>query len=156
MLTFERSRDSRLITAVFRHEKLYDASVDDFAPARLDFVCREDEAIWYVLVKDGEKLLGLFALAPQNHLCWEIHTRLLPTSWGREAAAAAKEIILWVWASTPCVRLVTSCPSYNRIAIRFAERAGLTRYGLNPRSWMKGDKLVDQVLLGISKPSPAL
>lgn len=151
MITFERTRNYQLVGAIMRNPRLYDAAADDFAPARENFRPREDEAIWYILAKDGESILGVFALAPQNTVCWEIHTRLLPASWGAIAAAAARAVVPWIWEHTGCRRLVTVCPSYNRLAIRFAERAGMTRYGVNPASWMKGGELVDQVLLGISK-----
>jgi RimJ/RimL family protein N-acetyltransferase len=154
MLTFERSRDFAIIGEIMRHAKLYDACADDFSPTRERFVPREEEAIWYVLARNGERVLGLFALAPQNAICWEIHTRLLPESWGAAASAAARGVVLWIFANTPCVRLVTACPAYNRLAIRFAERAGMTCYGINLASWQKNGKLFNQVLLGISKYEP--
>jgi len=134
-----------------RHPKLYDPGADDFAPARDRWTPREDESIWYVLACNDGELLGLFALAPQNAICWEIHTRLLPASWGAIAAAAARAVIPWIWENTPCRRLVTVCPEYNRLAIRFARRAGLEQYGINPDSWQKDGRLFAQVLLGISK-----
>lgn len=152
MITFERSRDYAAIGAIMRHGRLYDAGADDFSPARIQFEPRQDESIWYVMAFNDGDLVGLFALAPQNAICWEIHTRLLPEAWGAIAAAAARDIVPWIWENTPCRRLVTTCPSYNRLAIRFAERAGgMTRYGVNPASWQKNGQLFDQVLLGISK-----
>ena len=151
MITFERTREYGLVGAIRRHPKLYDAAADDFSPAVDKCVVREDEAIWYVLALREGSILGLFAIAPQNAICWEIHTRLLPASWGAIATAAAAGIIPWIWEHTPCERLVTVCPIYNRLAIRFAERAGLMRYGVNSKSWLKNGRLFDQVLLGISK-----
>lgn len=142
-----------LVTWTLTHPQLYGAAVDDFSPEREQFLPRRDDAIWYVGAFVGGGYIGLFALAPQNTICWEIHTRLLPASWGATAAAAARAVVPWIWENTPCRRLVTVCPAYNRLAIRFAQRAGLERYGVNPASWQKGGRLVDQVLLGISKPS---
>jgi RimJ/RimL family protein N-acetyltransferase len=151
-LTFERSRDYALISAIMRHPRLYGAAADDFACARESFEARQDEAIWYVMAYDGARVLGLFAICPQNAVTWEIHTRLLPDTWGAIATAAARAIVPWIWENTGCRRLVTACPSYNRLAVRFAERAGgMVRYGVNPASWLKDGQLFDQVLLGISK-----
>lgn len=151
MVTFERTRDYALVGEIMRHPRLYDAGADDFAPAREAFQPREDEAIWYVLAKSAGELLGLFAIAPQNAVCWEIHTRLLPSTWGKVAGETAAAVIPWVWANTPARRLVTICPGYNRLAVRFAKRAGLEVYGVNFASWLKNGRLWDQVLLGISK-----
>ena len=134
-----------------RHPKLYDVCADDFQPPRERFSPREDEAIWYVLAREGVEVLGLFALAPQNELCWEIHTRLLPEAWGPRALAALEGVIQWTFANTPCVRLVTTIPIYNRLALRYGDRAGFQRFGVNPNSWMKDGVLHDQVLMGISK-----
>jgi RimJ/RimL family protein N-acetyltransferase len=148
-LTFTRTFDYELVGAIMRHPSLYQA--DDFSPRREDYNPDENPLICYVLVEDAGEVLGLFILAPQNHICWEIHTRLLPCAWGERAAAAAKGILEWVWANTPAQRLVTFCPAYNRLAIRFAKRAGMTEYGRNPQSWQKDGRLHDQVLLGISR-----
>jgi hypothetical protein len=149
-MTFERSFDYSLIGEIMRHPRLYQA--DDFSPAREDYRPPENESIYYMLVRDGEELLGLFVLYPQNAVCWEIHTRLLPCAWGARAAEAAKGILEWLWTNTPAVRLVTSAPGNNRLAIRFAEAGGLSRFGRNPASYLKNGKLHDQILLGISKP----
>lgn len=150
-MTFERSFDLKIIRDVMRNPALYERCADDFSPAREAFEPRTDPGIWYVLARDGQVIYGLFALAPQNTICWEIHTRLLPASWGAIAATAAAGVVPWIWENTGALRLVTMCPAYNRLAIRFAERAGLVRYGVNPDSWQKHGKLHDQVLLGISK-----
>jgi RimJ/RimL family protein N-acetyltransferase len=149
-LTFQRSFDFPLIGEIMRHEKLCQA--DDFAPAREKFVPRTDEAIWYVLVEDAGEVLGLFALAPQNTICWEIHTRLLPCAWGKRAAEAGRGVLEWIWEQTLCRRVVTSIPEYNRLAVRFAAQAGLRRFGVNESSYLKNGILHDQILMGVSKP----
>jgi len=151
VITFKRSADFELIRSIMIDPRLFDAAADDFTGSSENWEPRRDTGIWYVLAFDGDRLLGLFALAPQSNICWEIHTRLLPVAWGAIAAAAAAAVVPWIWANTPCVRLVTICPSYNRLAIRFAEKAGMVRYGLNPQSWLKNSRLHDQVLLGLSK-----
>jgi len=148
-MTFTRSFDFELIGEIMRHPALYQA--DDYGPAREHFQPRQDPEIRYVLVEDAGDVLGLFILAPQNTICWEIHTRLLPLSWGKRAAEAARGLIAWLWAETFVVRLVTSVPAPNRLAIRFAERAGLKRFGTNLASYQKDGTLYDQVLLGISR-----
>jgi RimJ/RimL family protein N-acetyltransferase len=101
-------------------------------------------------VYDGGELLGLWMFTPQNAVCWEIHTCLLPCAWGRRAGEAARRMAEWVWANTPCRRLVTAIPAYNRLALRFAEAAGMRRWGLNERSFLKHGELQDQILLGLS------
>lgn len=148
-MTFTRTFDFGTIGAIMRDPALY--QVDDFGPPREQFVPREDAEIRYVLVEDAGEVLGLFILAPQNAITHEVHTRLLPKAWGAKAAEAALGLIDWVWQNTPALRLVTMVPCYNRLAVKFAERAGMKEYGRNPASWMRNGKLWDQILLGISK-----
>jgi len=149
---FERSYDFKLIGAIMRHEKLYDICADDYQPARGDFEPREDELIWYLLVKEADEILGLIILAPQNYVCAEIHVRFLPQAWGNLSRVAIREAVQWVWNNTPCVRLVAFCPSYSTVAVRFMHRAGFEVYGINEHSWQRDGQIYDQILMGISRP----
>jgi RimJ/RimL family protein N-acetyltransferase len=58
----------------------------------------------------------------------------------------------WLWAHTSCRRLITNVPARNRLALRFAEAAGMERFGVNHASLLKDGKLQDQILLGLSRP----
>lgn len=151
-MIFERTRDYARIRAIATHEKLWPHVSDDFSGPREEWRPVEDEALCYVLAREGEETLGFFLLVPQNGVCWDIHTCLLPEAWGARAREAARGIVAWTFAETPCQRLVTSVPGHNRLALRFAQRAGMTEYGRNPKSYLKGGILQDQILLGLSRP----
>lgn len=150
-MTFERTHDREVVRAVMAHPRIYPHIADDGCPPATEFEPLEHPGVWYVLVRDEGRPLGLFVFVPQNSVCWEVHTCLLPWAWGRPAAIAAAEMARWIWEHTPCRRIVTSVAAYNRLALRFAERAGMTEYGRNPASWLKDGKLHDQVLLGMSR-----
>lgn len=134
------------------HSALYDAGADDYAPTREAFRPRTDEAIYYVRVDDGAGYLGLFVLAPQSAVCWEIHTRLLPCAWGDRALEAMRGIVAWAFAggAPGCRRITGAVPRENRLAIRFALRAGFQLFGVNEKSYLKNGRLTDQILLGVS------
>jgi RimJ/RimL family protein N-acetyltransferase len=151
-VTFERSEDWELIKRIVTDAKIYPWVSDDFSPKREDWQPIRDPAVWYVIVRDGKEILGLWMLVPENPICWKIHTCLLPAAWGDRARQAAKELATWVWENTPCMRVNTDVPAYNRLAYRFAIAAGLGRFGVNPKSVLKHGKLHDQIMLGISRP----
>lgn len=151
-MQFERTQDYALIKQIITHEKVFPYSSDDYTPSPKDYEPIKSDLIWYVLVKDGEELLGMWTFIPQNAICWEIHTTLLPNAWGERAIKAAKELADWVWKNTPCLRVITNVPEYNRLALRFAKAAGLEPFGLNCKSYMKTGILHDQIMLGVSKP----
>jgi RimJ/RimL family protein N-acetyltransferase len=153
MIRFERTHDLALIRRVMTDPSVYARISDDGCPDAPQFEAADNPALWYVAVHDGsDELLGLFLFVPQNAVCWEVHTALLPLAYGPRAARAGSGVISWVWANTPCRRLMTNVPAYNRLALRYAERAGLTQFGLNPGSYLKNGVLFDQILLGVSRP----
>jgi RimJ/RimL family protein N-acetyltransferase len=151
MLSFERTHDMDLVKRIMSHRKVYPHVSDDGCPAREEFVPIAHPAIWYVSVLDDGGVIGLFVFSPQNTVCWEVHTCLLPTAWGGRATEAARGVIEWIWANTPCRRIVTTVPANNRLALHLAERAGLEQFGVNAESWLKKGKLHGQILLGISR-----
>ena len=156
-MTFERTTDYGLVRQILADPGIYARMGDDFAPPIAEFVVNEHPAIWYVLVypSAGDLVSGLFCFFPENGICWAGHVAFLRKTPPAITLAAGRAVVPWLWANTPCVRLVASIPAYNRAAIRFARRAmGLAAHGRNKASFMKRGTLHDQVLLGISKPSP--
>lgn len=151
-MTFERTFDYALVKAIITHPAIYPHVSDDFSPSAEEYKPIESEFVWYVKVKDDGEILGVWIFVPENAICWKIHTCLLPTAWGARAAKAAKMMAQWIWKNTQCVRIITDVPETNRLALMFALKSGMTRYGMNPKSYMKDGKLLDQVVLGISKP----
>lgn len=149
-MTFERIYDAAIIKEVITHPKLYRMLGDDFSPAPEAFQPVVNEHVWYVLAKSGLKVDGLFIFHPHTAVCWEVHTCLLPHVWGK-SGETARALIQWTWENTPCLRIVTSVPEYNRLAWRLAKQAGLKAYGRNPKAIQRHQKLHDVLLLGISK-----
>ena len=153
-IRFERTRDMGLVKAIITVPEIYRHVTDDGAPRPEDFTPMDHPAIWYVLAWDEDECLGAWTFMPANSTCWEVHTCLLPSAYmvkGR-TAVAGRQVIQWIWDNTPCQRIITNVPSYNRLALRFAERAGMVVMGVNVRSFMKNGELLDQIMLGISKP----
>jgi RimJ/RimL family protein N-acetyltransferase len=156
MIEFERSFDYELIRRIMTYsQSIYDRISDDYSPPREQFRPHESDAIWYVIVRDGREVLGMWMFAPQNAVTWEVHTVLLPCAWGARGMQAALELPDWIWEHTTCRRIVTSVPSNNRLALKFAITAQMRVYGINEASYLKNGALLDQVCLGISAPAEA-
>ncbi len=155
MIYVERSTDYALIGGIMRHPRVYPHLTDDASPAAADFRPIESDAFCYLVAWDANELLGLWLLVPQNAVCWEIHTALLPGAWGSRARRAAEVMLAWVWENTPCQRIVTGVPQGNRLAYHFAIQAGMEQYGINEASFLKGGRLLDQICLGINRPREA-
>lgn len=152
-MQFERSTDYELLGSVLRTPALYPFISDDFAPAIEDVAAVENPGLWYILAKDQGDLLGFYLFEPRSPILWEFHT-IMPLN--ARALIAMKELLGqggWLWSHTPCLRAVTYVPEYNAVALRFGLRAGLTVYGRNPASYLRGGRLQDQILMGIARQS---
>lgn len=156
VIRFERTKDWEMIRKVLTDPKIYPAISDDGSPAVDEFRPIQNDGLWYVAVWDDvlrgtKELCGIFLFAPLNAATWEIHTCLLPHTWGAKAAEIAKALHQWGWEHMPCQRIITNVPAYNRLALRFAKCAGMREFGVNPASYLKNGKLYDQIMLGISR-----
>lgn len=151
---FERSFDYTLIRQTMTTPAIYRMIGDDSSPAVEDFRPPEHELIRYVLAYDGDELLGCFIFTPESSACLQVHTCLLPIApliAGR-SLAAARGVIQWIWETTGYCRIVTRVPDFNRLALRFALKAGMVEFGVNPMSYRKNGILQGQTYLGIGKP----
>jgi RimJ/RimL family protein N-acetyltransferase len=151
-LTYSRLYDMNLIAETITHPRIYPHVSDDLSPGRDSFVPCDHTALYYLGVWDELEFLGLWMFAPQNSICWEVHTCLLPHAWGAVAIEATIGAANYIFENTECRRIITTVPRTNLLALRLAKKAGLTQYGVNERSFLKNGELVDQILLGISKP----
>ncbi len=140
-----------LVRCIITHPRIWPSASDDFCGEPDNFTPVDNPSIMYMLVYDDETLMGMWMFVPQNGICFEAHTCLLPQAYGEFAVSAAIRMTAWIWENTPAKRIVTTVPSFNRLALRLAQKAGMTQYGINPASYSKNGKLWGQILLGISK-----
>lgn len=116
-----------------------------------DYQPVDHESLYWMLVKDGTEVLGLFFLHPRGQSCIEMHTCLLPACWGKRAKKAASLLAEWVFLDSGYLKLVTSVPSYNRVALKYAVAGGMKEEGINRASYMHNGLLMDQIMLGYTK-----
>jgi len=147
----ERTTDWELIKQIVTDPSVYPKVTDDKSPSAENWEPVRQDYMHYLLAKDGEEVLGLFAVIADNAVTYRVHTCLLPNSYGPKAATAAKELIAWVFANLDCRRLVTEVPQFNRLALKFSRNAGMKEFGFNPDSYLRNGKLQGVTLLGISR-----
>jgi len=150
-MNIERSYDIELITRIMTNPAVYSFVSDDGSPDVGAFCAHDDEAIYYLLVLDDERVRGLYMLHPMNYITYEIHTCLLKSCRGESADEAAKLVLKWVFTNTPCLKVITNVPENNPLALKYAKRAGLIVEGINRDSFLKDGKLYSQTLLGITR-----
>jgi RimJ/RimL family protein N-acetyltransferase len=150
MVVAARTEDWELIKRIATDPAIWPHISDDFSP--YPEAWEPNPALTYIQVSDEEQALGFFLLVAFSPILWEVHTALLPAAWGSASLACAKALLDWVWTNTPCERLITTVPDVNRLAFRFALKAGMKKYGANPRSYQKDGILHNTILLGLDRP----
>lgn len=153
-VAISRTQHVGLIKSIVTHPKIYPHVADDTAPPPEEFdpsVAAEHPGYYFLVARDGEEVLGLFMVHQHNGVMFEIHTCLLPSAWGERALEAGRAVLRWVFDNTPCEKLITFVPKYNRLAKKFALACGLVEEGVVSSSYKKNGRLLDQHLLGIEK-----
>lgn len=131
-------------------EHVYPFISDDESP-RPEYY-QPAECLKYCLVTDDDEVLGLWIFRYVRAALWDVHTCLLKKARGKKAYEAVKMATEWAWKHLPgSKRLITEVPVYNRPALIFALKAGMEKYGVNPKSYLKNGVLHDVILLGISR-----
>lgn len=144
--------DAELILSTLRHPTVYPHIRDDATPPPAELQVSSAPSIGYLGAWDSETFMGLWVVDRRNAVTIEVHICFLPLAAGSKGLEVAKAGADWVWANTDFVRIVTSVPVFNNLAIRFAERIGMQRYGENQSSFLKDGELHNEILLGLSRP----
>lgn len=148
MIRFERTFDAALVRRAIANPKTYKWHTCDGSPAIEDYQPSMGANIFYAAAWDGDEYLGCFKFEPLNPILWEVHTCLLPSSWGDRAHQAAVDCAAWIFANTPCRHIITHVPEDNALAAHLAVGSGFTVYGTIPASLPRGGKLLAQTLFG--------
>lgn len=149
-MNISRCTDVALIRTTFTHPKVYRHISDDGTVDAEDFTPHLSDSMFYLAAQEAQ-FMGLFLYHPHNAVCYEVHTCLLPIAWGDKAIECARASLVWMFENTPCQRVITNVPTYNRLAARLAKEVGMKQFGLNEMSFLKNGILHDQLMFGLNK-----
>jgi RimJ/RimL family protein N-acetyltransferase len=147
-MNVERTHDMQLAARIMAHPSIFPHIAEDGTdrPDPID----HPGFFWMLAIHDDEAA-GLFLVHARGAVCYEMHTMILPTFYGAPAREAAQALLDWAFTDLDCHKLVTSVPDYNRAALRFALANGMRHEGVNRASFLHRGRLIDQIILGITK-----
>lgn len=106
---------------------------------------------WLGLLKDGE-VVGVVLVQPMTATVAFGHIAYRRAQFGKreENVAMAKAALEWIWKNTKYDKLqaITASP----VVVAFDQRIGFKREGVLRKSWRKNGELLDQTILGLSRP----
>ena len=100
---------------------------------------------------DGETLVGVFNLHALNSVTLKIHIMMLPQYRGELAYKAARDALKWIVLNVSFDKVNCEIPDIYPNVIRFAEKCGMVREGINRCSFRKSGKIHHQINLGITR-----
>lgn len=149
-MRLERTQDAELIKAIVTHDSIWPHVSEDGVP-RETWAPLIHETIYQLLIVDGDKIVGMFILAPFTSTTWEVHTCTLPECRGDKARDATKLCAEWMFENTPCLHIITKVPAYNKPAYKLAIDTGLRNIGVIESAWMRNGEAQDLYILGVRK-----
>lgn len=140
-----RTEDKEYIKSVFCHPEVYSSLVDDFSPKNEEYQPVVIPEVTYLRPEEGG---ACFMFVPHNQSMWEIHSAVLPDH-RKHSLKYVNECREWLKQNTNCKTVITLVPEGNYPAHALAERAGMQKVGIIPKSIQKGGKLLNQTLLSM-------
>ena len=140
-----------IINSIMLHPDVLESIKDDHSEAMnfdqlAEMVLRSPQTI---MLHPADGIL--FMLTPRTLTLFEVHTMIVPKARGIKAVEATKRATQWVFANTPCEKIITYVPEFNRPAKIFAKKMGMVDEGICTKSFKRNGKLIDQWVLGLEK-----
>lgn len=135
------------VRRVFAHPDVWPWLVDDLAPAPAPDQWRPLDPADVIYLGTDQ---AVWMAVPTNSVTWDVHSAVLPEARGARAVGWGIEAARWMF-NHGARKLTTSVPADNRAALAFARRCGFRPEGINRLSWLKGGRMLDQHLLGMTE-----
>jgi len=142
--------DNDKVVTILSDPMVYWWVSDDMSPPpdKIDYTAfLSNESVYVLMPRDGIVIIFI----PQNGVMWEVHSAALPEYRGKEMHLAGRESILWMFTNTPCRKIETHVPTFNRAAYGLSVRCKMTKEGISRQSFLRDGKLYDQAVFGITK-----
>lgn len=133
------------LEALYSHPKVKRFLCDDGAEDGMDI-----EKQLHIGVYRDKKLAGVLSFSQLSSVTIDVHMVIHPDFWGK-SVELMREAGVFMFTKTPCLKIVTMTPAFNRLAGRVAKKLGMKKEGLLKDSFLKGWKLHDQIIYGITK-----
>lgn len=146
-MKYEFTTDANFITWCMTLPEVWRMGTDDSAIGvdRRMFYVNPEGNFWLQCDK-----YGLLMCEPIPHDAFKLHVAFAANAKGK-AVEIFKGAFEWLFTNTDVTNLVAEIPSYNKLAIKLAEKSGMLGVGMSYKTFKKADVLYDQYLFKISK-----
>ena len=146
-VTAERTDQPCVILDILSDPDIAERIRDDSDAALVFDVEREA----WVVMRDGDTVLGAYGLRPLNRYTLEIHAHILPEHRDQYAVETGWAILRWIVDNQDYAKILAEIPACYPDVIAFTKKFGFKQEGVNRLSVQKDGKMIDQIWLGITR-----
>lgn len=144
-----RTHNAAFIAGIVGDEKLWtliNEDGDSLDPATIE----TEHSIWLGLIDGQQNVRGFVIVIPKGRTEAELHVAIRPEYWGDSETnvALGKLAVADAIARTGARKLTAQIPTTDHQVVRYAQRVGFQREGVNKKSYLRGGELLDQYHMG--------
>lgn len=145
-----RIYDAALVKRIMTLPEIWETIAEDGQdPDKYD--CDVDGECWLLMV-DGDDVVGLYNIHGINSIQCQIHAHVLPEHRKKHSYETGVLALKWLHENEPSYqKLIAFVPVIYENVKKFTCQFGFQVEGLNRKSYLKNGKVVDQYLLGITR-----
>jgi RimJ/RimL family protein N-acetyltransferase len=144
----QRTHDTALIKAIVTEPGSFEARAEDGLTTD-DVVVVDDPRIYWLALMGDDAVRGIAIASPLSHSVLDFHIVIRPQYWRDPVNVRLARLALrYLEETAPQIKIVGTVPVTAQPVIRFLQRAGFKREGLNKASFRHKGVLVDQCYLG--------
>lgn len=145
-----RTRNTALILETLTDPKLWSLINEDGVSPE-GFEPDVDHTIWIAMLDDDERLRGFVAGIPLGKNEVDLHVAIKPEFWGEAKVnvALGKKAVAAIQKITGARKFTAQIPVIDKQVVRYAQRVGLQREGVNKKSYLRNGELHDQYHMGL-------
>ena len=145
----ERTKDTVTILSILNDKDIFDSISEDGAK-KGEFKPEVNNEMW-VKIEQGEDLIGVCNFHAINAITLQGHIHILKKYRHEHSLRAAKNIYEWLLNNSKFLKLNVEIPSCHVNVMKYCKSVGFNLEGINRLSYLKGGKVLDQALLGITR-----
>lgn len=148
----KKTRNAELIKELLDDETLHSVTSEDGTDPS-SFEPDVYASTWLALVDDEETIRGFMVLIPTGRVTASIHVIIRPEFWGDSKTNVALGKLSVAYAFDHGIRKLTAeIPTEDIEVLRYAQRVGFKREGINRSSFLRNGELLDQTYVGMVAP----
>lgn len=152
----QRIFNPELLAEIMTEDDLWDSISEDGSISKEQYAENLDMEGMYVLAligghDDDPELHGFVIGRSITQTVVETHVAIRPEYWGHEANVhLGKLACLWLMTLPGVSKLVASIPVPDKEVLRYSQRVGFKREGVNKQSFLRNGELLDQYYVGMT------